>query len=166
MLNKYIKIFLLISVFILGNSFIGCSKKDTNNTSGDNKTETPNMTDQQKQDKQPAGENKTGNELGISEGLPKDYPSDVPQPKNSKNMGYLTTSEGTVVTFESDDKPKDIYESFSADIEKNGYKKDDSGALMSDQGGLALWKKDAKECSVMIAWDKDKNKASVVVTYK
>ena len=167
MIKNYLKIYLLISVFVLGNALVGCGKKETGNTSGDNKQETPNVTDQQKQqDKQPGGENKTANELGISEGLPKDYPSDIPQPKNSKNMGYLNTSEGTVVTFESDDKPKVIYDSFSADIEKNGYKKDESGALMSDQGGLALWKKDNKECSVMIAFDKDKNKTSVVVTYK
>ena len=81
-------------------------------------------------------------------------------------MGYLTTSEGTVVTFESDEHPKDIYDAFTAEIEKNGYKKDENGALMSDDGGLALWKKDTKECSVMLAWDKNKKKSSVVVTYK
>jgi hypothetical protein len=163
---KYFTILTVIAVFLTVNLFNSCGKKETTNTtSGDKKEEPSSNTDQPKLDK-PGEQKKTSNELGISEGLPKDYPSDIPQPKNSKNMGFLTTSEGTVVTFESDDRPKAIYDSFSADIEKNGYKKDEGGALMSDDGGLALWKKDTKECSVMLAWDKDKSKSSVVVTYK
>ena len=173
MIKNYFTILLLSAFLISGTMFISCGKKDTN-TAGYKKdstqTQTPN--DQSAGSKNnPQEQNKTTNpnpnELGISEGLPKDYPSDVPQPKNAKNMGYLTTSEGTVVTFESDEKPKDILSDFKTEIEKNGYKKDDSGdALMSDDGGLALWKKDSKECSVMLAWDKEKKKSSIVVTYK
>jgi hypothetical protein len=169
MYMKYLSTILLLAFFITCSSFISCGKKDTN-TAGDKKDETTKPTDQStgltKKDN-PTDVNKNPNELGISEGLPKDYPSDIPQPKNAKNMGFLTTSEGTVVTFESDEKPKDILTAFTTEIEKNGYKKDEGGeALMSDDGGLALWKKDTKECSVMLAWDKEKKKSSIVVTYK
>ena len=165
MQKKYLTIVLLISFLISFGTFSSCGKKEQTDTGGEKKEDVKTSTEQPKQDK-PTEQNKPSNDLGISEGLPKDYPSDIPQPKNAKNMGYLTTSEGTVVTFESDEKPKDVYDTFTAQIEKNGYKKDENGALMSDDGGLALWKKDTKECSVMLAWDKDKKKSSIVVTYK
>lgn len=147
---------LLISSFIF---FAGCGKKES---SGDKTVDTTHV---QKQD-QTTGqtENKT-NELGIKEGLPADYPPDVPQPDNSKVLGSLNTSEGTVVTFESDNKPRDIFNQYSAALEKNGYKKADS-EMMKDEGGMAVWNKDKKEVSIMLALDKEKNKTSVVVTYK
>lgn len=165
MQKKYFTIVPMFAFVVSFALFTSCGKKEQTNTGGEKKEDVKTSTEQPKQDKQPE-QNKPSNDLGISEGLPKDYPSDIPQPKNAKNMGYLTTSEGTVVTFESDEKPKDVYDAFTAQIEKNGYKKDEGGAMMSDDGGLALWKKDTKECSVMLAWDKDKKKSSIVVTYK
>ncbi len=97
--------------------------------------------------------------------MPSDYPSDVPQPQNSKCLGSLSTSEGTVVTFESNDKPKDILTPFTDGLAKNGYKKSE-GEMMSDDGGMSMWTKDKKEVSIMLAWDKDKKVSSIVVTYK
>ena len=101
--------------------------------------------------------------------MPKNYPSEIPVPLNSKNLGYLPTQEGTTVTFESTDKPKDIYKAFAGDIEKNGFKMEDDGSLISDDGGVALWKKlrdkDTVKCGLMLVWEKDKNKTSIVVTY-
>ena len=151
---------LLIMFLILaaGVYFSGCGKKDT--TSSGEKKE-----DVKPQEQQKTTEGMKSNELGITEGLPKDYPSEVPQPKNSKCMGSLNTSEGTVVTFESDDRPKDVLSQFTSELEKSGYKKGE-GEMMSDEGGLSLWTKDKKEVSLMLAWDKDKSKCSVVVTYK
>jgi hypothetical protein len=139
--------------------FTSCGKKETT-TGGDTKDQ---KTEEQKPGEQKK-ETKT-NELGITEGLPSTYPSDVPQPRNSKVLGSLNTSEGTVVTFESTDRPKDVLSQFAADLEKNGFKKDE-GEMMSDDGGLALWKKDSREVSIMLAWDKEKNVCSVVITYK
>jgi hypothetical protein len=155
---------LLFVVLISSSIFLnGCGKKE-NTSSGDNKTgET--TTEEQKSDQtnNPAGENK--NELGIKEGLPADFPSDVPQPENSKVLGSLNTSEGTVVTFESDNKPRDILTQYDAALGKSGYKKADN-EMMKDEGGMAMWNKDKKEVSIMLAWDKEKNKTSVVITYK
>ena len=139
--------------------FTGCGKKEST-TGGDTK--------QQKTEEQKTGEQKKEtktNELGISEGLPSNFPSDIPQPKNSKVLGSLNTSEGTVVTFESANKPKDVLTQFASDLEKNGFKKDEN-EMMSDDGGLAMWKKDNREVSIMLAWDKDKSISSVVITYK
>jgi len=152
---------LLLIIFLIlasGVYFSGCGKKDT--TSSGEKKE-----DVKPQEQQKTTEGSKSNELGITEGLPKDYPSDVPQPKNSKCMGSLNTSEGTVVTFESDERPKDVLSLFTSELDKNGYKKGE-GEMMSDDGGLSMWTKDKKEVSLMLAWDKDKNKCSVVVTYK
>ncbi|MGA2669538.1 MAG: hypothetical protein ABSF32_11600 [Ignavibacteria bacterium] len=154
--NKLLLIFILL--LTTGIYFSGCGKKDAT-SSGDKKEDV--KPEEQKQ----TTEGTKTNELGITEGLPKDYPSDVPEPKNSKCMGSLNTSEGTVVTFESTDKPKDILADFTSALDKNGYKKGE-GEMMSDEGGLSMWTKDKKEVSLMLAWDKDKNKSSVVVTYK
>jgi hypothetical protein len=81
--------------------------------------------------------------------MPGDYPSDVPQPSNSKALGYLNTQEGTVVTFESTDKPKDILKAFAEQLEKGGFKKGE-GEMMSDDGGMAMWTKDKREVSIML----------------
>jgi hypothetical protein len=155
-------VILFISFFIF---FNGCGKKES--TPGGEQTQDVkkdvSKDDATKKDEQKK-ENKS-NELGIAEGMPKDYPSDIPQPKNAKCLGYLSTSEGTVVTFESDEKPDDILAQFKTDLPKNGFKQEE-GEMMTQDGGLALWKKDARECSLMIARDKEKNKTSIVVTYK
>lgn len=140
----------------------GCGKKDEE-TEGEKSGET-NVEEQQTDQTTGQTEQKS-NELGIKEGLPADYPSDVPQPKNSKVLGSLNTSEGTVVTFESTDRPKDIYSQYSEELKKSGYK--ESGEIqMSDEGGMAMWHKDKNEVSIMLAWDKEKSQCSVVVTYK
>ncbi len=164
---------LFFVLFITGSLIIsGCGKKDQNQqtTGGDNKTEVKD--DQQKTDVQKTDPTKTDptktdtkNELGLKEGMPADYPKDIPQPKNGKPLGSLNTSEGTTATFESPDKPMDILKDFADGIEKGGFKKSGDN-MMKDEGGMTMWKKDAREVSLMLAWDKDKKISSVVVTYK
>ena len=159
---------LFVLVLIAGISFSGCGKKDQTqqqNTTGDNKQDVK-TTEPKKDDASKDNTKKDSkNDLGIKEGIPSDYPSDVPQPQNSKCLGSLSTSEGTVVTFESNDKPKDILKPFTDGLDKNGYKKGE-GEMMSDDGGMSMWKKDKKEVDIMLAWDKDKKTSSIVVTYK
>jgi len=165
---KNLNILLVLALFI---AFIsGCGKTEQQQqqqqqTTGDNKT-----TDQQQNTQQSSGDktqNKTEgkNELGISEGLPSDYPADVPKPANGKPMGFLSTQEGMVVTFESTDKPKDIFKDFEGQLEKGGFKKSEE-AQIKDEGGMCMWKKDKREVSIMLAWQKEKNVSSAVVTYK
>jgi hypothetical protein len=105
------------------------------------------------------------NELGIKEGKPADYPSDIPEPINSKVLGTINTSEGTVVTFESTSKPRDIFNAFRTSVEKSGFSTA-GDEMMTDDGGLAAWKMDKREVSIMLAWDKEKEKSSVVITYR
>jgi hypothetical protein len=162
------KLNILFTTFvILAFVSIGCGNKDQK-TDGDKKTDSTSQTNQNKTEI--AGENKTNtdpksNELGIKEGMPADYPSDVPQPVNSKCLGSLNTSEGTVVTFESTDKPKAILTPFTEGVEKAGFKKAE-GEMMSEDGGMAVWNKEKREVSIMLAWDKNKSISSVVVTYR
>src|SRR3972149_793 len=165
MLN-YLKLFFAFSLMFL--LFIGCGKTEQQQqqqTPGDNKP-----AGEQQNQQQPAGDQtqkkvEGKNELGISEGLPADYPSDVPKPNNSKAIGFLSTQEGMVVTFESTDKPKDIFKAFEAELEKGGFTKSED-AQIKDEGGMCMWKKDKREVSIMLAWQKEKNVSSAVVTYK
>jgi|SRR4030095_1859197 len=146
-----------------------CGKNDQK-TTGD-KTDSTKQNQQQQNQVQSSGDKSNtntdpkSNELGIKEGLPADYPADVPQPSSAKCLGSLNTSEGTVVTFESTDKPKDILKPFAEGVEKSGFKKSE-GDMMNDDGGMTMWTKDKREVSIMLAWDKDKKVSSVVVTYK
>jgi hypothetical protein len=165
-----LKLFTIL--FITGSLIIsGCGKKDQTQTpGGDNKTDV--KTDQQKTDPTKTDPTKTDptktdtkNELGLKEGMPGDYPKDIPQPKNGKPLGSLNTSEGTTATFESSEKPMDILKDFADGMEKGGFKKSGDD-MMKDEGGMTMWKKDAREVSLMLAWDKDKKVSSVVVTYK
>lgn len=162
----------ILSVLVLM-AFVaaGCGKQEQK--TGENKTDTTNNKTQQmdgQNQNQSSGNNNqnqtTGaNELGIKEGMPADYPKDVPQPVNSKCLGSLNTSEGTVVTFESTDMPKVVLQPFGEAVEKAGFKKSE-GEMMSDDGGMVMWTMDKREVSLMLAWDKDKKSSSVVVTYK
>ncbi len=166
MKTKFNLLFVIFTAVLIG--IAGCGKKPDQKTEGDKKDTTkPNVTQNTT-----AGENKPGtntdpksNELGIKEGMPADYPKDIPTPSNSKCLGSLNTTEGTVVTFESTDKPKAILAPFTEAVEKAGFKKSE-GEMMSDDGGMAMWKMDKREVSIMLAWDKEKNNSSVVVTYK
>jgi hypothetical protein len=163
---KLILAFTAIIVFMAG-----CSKTDQKKeTTGDNKTGDQTTQQQQQTDNKTTGDQSVTktegkNELGIKDGMPPDYPSDVPKPSNSKALGYLSTQEGTVVTFESLDKPKDVLKDFAENLEKGGFKKGE-GEMMSDDGGLSTWNKEKREVSIMLAWQKEKNNCSVVVTYK
>lgn len=107
------------------------------------------------------------NELGMTAGLPSNFPSDIPQPKNAKVLGSLNSSEGTVVTFESSDKVADIISFYKEEMKKNGYETTEEGeTLISDKGGLINWKKNSKQVQLMLGFDKDKNITSLVITYK
>lgn len=154
-------------------SFVtGCGKKDELKTTDNQQQQQQNVqTTDGSQQNQTQNQNTTAgdkkNELGIQQGLPKDYPSDVPQPKNSKPLGSLNTSEGMTVTFESTDMPKDLVKDFGDQLVKNGFKLGEGGKdLMKDEGGMMVWNKDKREVSIMVAWDKDKKSSSFVVTYK
>jgi hypothetical protein len=145
-------------------TFNSCGKKEDKPVSNDVKKEekktlenTPNTQD-----------TKTGeNDLGMKSGLPSNFPSDVPQPNNSKVLGHLFSSEGTVVTYESTDKIKDIIDFYKKEMEKNGFKTAEGGdILVSDQGGLMGWKKNNRDIGLMLGYDKDKNITSIVITYK
>lgn len=155
---KTFTFFLILISFFLSS----CGKKDqTEQTTPGGETGDVSKTEGQTNPEKKEGD-KTG--LDIKEGLPADYPSDIPKPIDSKCLGSLQTSEGIVVTFESTAKPKDILETFASEIEKNGYKKDEN-EMMSEKGGMALWKKDKKEVSIMLAWDDTKSITSAVITY-
>ncbi|MBK6504441.1 MAG: hypothetical protein IPG02_01915 [Ignavibacteria bacterium] len=115
----------------------------------------------------PAGSENKQNDLGMTPGLPADFPKDVPTPQNSKTLGSLNSTEGTVVTFESTDMVPGIITFYKDEMKKNGYEiVEGSENLVSDKGGVLSWKKAGKEVGLMLGFDKDKNITSLVITYK
>lgn len=169
--------FILLLVFGVLVSIIGCT--DNKESSGEKKEEVvkenreaeqnqkeTEKEEGKKEDPSQHDANKT-NELGMTPGLPKDFPADVPQPKNSKTLGSLNSSEGTVVTFESTDNVPETVTFYKEEMKKNGYNISEAGEnIPSDNGGLINWIKDKKEVSMMLAFDKEKKLTSLVITYK
>lgn len=108
------------------------------------------------------------NDLGMTPGLPADFPKDVPVPMNSKTIGSLnSTTEGTVVTFESSEKVPGIVGYYKTEMQKNGYQQiEGSEKVEGENGAILNWKKDSREVGMMLGYDKDKSITSIAITYK
>lgn len=156
---KKLFVILFLLAFVLS---FGCGKKTEKS---EDKTGTTEITgSSEKTDEK--SDTKIG-DLGISSGLPDDYPSDIPQPKNGKCLGYLTSSEGTVVTFETEESFSDVLNQYKEDLKSNGFKEDASGVLSSEgKMYMATYKKDTKEVSVIISFVEEDKKTNAVITYK
>jgi hypothetical protein len=168
-MKKYFLISVLLSfvlVYGCGNKNENTADKKNDNTSEQVKTDDKKIDTSGKKN-ETAGDTKSANELGITEGIPTNYPADLPQPKNSKCMGSLATSDGTAVTFESTETARNIFDFYKEQMKKSGFEMGDGGeTLASDQGGLIGWKKDNREVGLMVSFDKETKKAQVVITYK
>ena len=162
----------LIAIAFAFINVVGCKVdvKTGDDAANDKKTETgqqPSTTENKSSGEAPKTDNSTANDLGLTQGLPSNYPSDVPQPKDSKCLGSLNSSEGTVVTFESPQGVKDILEFYKAEMKKSGYDLGEGGeVLMSDKGGIIGWKKGDKEVGLMLGANEEKKNTSIVITYK
>lgn len=150
---------IFISVFAFALIISGCSKKEEpkKETTGDD-VKKEQTTDSKNESKD--------NDLGISAGLPSNFPSDLAQPKDSKCLGYLSTSEGTVVTFESNLSVKEHSEFYKNEMKKQGYSMDEGEEISTNDANILVWKKDSKEVSVAIAKDESSGKTNIVLTYK
>lgn len=172
---------LFISCFII--SISGCGddsdKKESASDKEKNKALTENNNESQvdpSSEEEKSGENSSGqteeksqteNELGMTPGLPKDFPTDVPIPPNSKTLGSMSSSEGTVVPFESKDKVPELVNFYKEELKKNGFTINEDGQnLTSEKGGMLSWTKEKREIGIVLAYDKDKDATSLVITYK
>lgn len=177
--GKEMKIFrnykTLVTLVIL--SFVltsGCGKKTDTQTLTDSSAIQQDKVKQQMTDDgtppAPGSTGKTentipGNELGMTAGLPPDFPTDIPQPKNAKVIGSLMSSDGMVVTFQTDIPVKDVVDFYKSEMSKNGFKQTESGdMLLKDTGGMIGFQKDNRDVQLMLS--SNENTTSVVVTYK
>lgn len=183
--NQFMKIVTLI-MFSLGILVISCGENKEQATdqkkqevAEDNQgSKESNTADEQELAKQelagkeeantdPSSTENRQNDLGMTPGLPGDFPKDVPTPRNSKTLGSLNSTEGTVVTFESSEMVPEIISYYKEEMSKNGYELiEGSENLVSDKGGVLSWKKNGKEVGIMMGYDKDKQITSLVITYK
>lgn len=172
---KTILTFILLTAFI----YTGCG--DKNESTGEKKNEEKQEAKKEKdpetvqhdeevkkkEEANTKGDETKLNELGMTAGLPANFPADIPQPKNAKVLGSLNSSEGTVVTFESNDNVTSIINFYKEEMKKNGYEVTEEGeTLITDKGGLINWKKDSKQVQLMLGYNKDNNVSSLVITYK
>src|ERR1041384_654258 len=138
-------IYVLIAVSIFA---AGCGKKD-------DVTKTDVKTDKQ-------GTDVKTKDAEISDNkLPSDFPSDIPQYKGSKIIASVKTPQGTAVTFQTDDKPKSVSEFYKSEMSKSGYDADKNmEMMMTDKGGIMVYKKGGKEVSFTYGYDDATSKTS------
>ena len=166
---KNILLILLLAGFVLISS---CGKQDEpkDKAKDDSKTEEPkkdNTTSGEQKKDESKDKSNTLNDLGISEGLPKNFPNDIPQPRNSKCLGSLSSSEGTVVNFETSEKIKDLVMFYKDEMKKNGFSISEGGDIMvSDDAAILSWKKNEREFSLIMSFDKEKSMSQIAMTYK
>ncbi len=164
---KKLLLLLVVFTFVLlqscGNNDDKTEKKDVKGTEESKPDDKNTATGDVKTDDKKGDE--TG--LGLSSGLPQDFPKDIPQPNNSKCNGYLGSSDGTVVTFESSDNLKSVLEFYKTNMEKNGYKSMEGNEYFQNENGAMLgYKKGEKEVGFLLGIDKEKNVTQIVITYK
>lgn len=167
-MGKSLRIILLLLSLAV---FSGCG--DNKKTDKDGKDTTQTQTENQNRtsgENQTSGENtenKTGaNDLGMKEGLPADFPADVPQPPDSKVIGSLSSTEGTNVSFESPKTTQEIADFYKDAMSKAGYTIKPDGEAVSDTNAMIDWAKEGKNVSLVAVRDNSKNSCSVVITYK
>lgn len=167
--RKYIT---AVSIFIFFAAIVtGCGKKTETQTASDTTAVQQDKVKQQISDdaNAPGSTGNTNttpeNELGMSAGLPPDFPSDVPQPKNGKVIGSLMSSDGMVVTFQTDVPVKEIVDFYKSEMSKSGFKQTESGdMLLKETGGMIGFQKDNRDIQLMLS--SSENITSVVITYK
>lgn len=167
-MGKSLQMFLTLLIFAI---ITACGDNKQEQTGKDS---TGNMQTEQKNkniegDKnsgETQGEEQGPNDLGMKDGLPGDFPADVPQPPESKVIGFLTSSEGTNVSFESPKSVQEVAEFYKAEMAKGGYTVKPEGEAISETNALIDWTKEGKDVSLVVVRDPDKNVSSIVVTYK
>ena len=170
--SKMDRIILLLLAIAFIAMFVGCGDKDdskTNQTKTDStKKENVKTENKQTPDSKENQETKTGtNELGMSTGLPSNFPSDIPKPQNAEVTGNITTSEGINVTFISTDKISVIVDYYKEQMKKNGFKElNDPDYVMSEKGGMIGWDKNGKKVTIAVTFNKEMNKTQLVITFQ
>lgn len=161
---KKLFLILLLITFV---SLSGCGKKDDKSQTGKDDKKSEEVKKENTNGDTPVGDDKIKlNDLGMSKGLPKNYPLDIPQPKNSSCIGNIATSEGTMVTFESSDNIKDIVNFFTEELKKNGYEQIlDKDQKIEENVGILIWKKGDKNISIQTIWSNETSKSQIVITY-
>ncbi len=166
---KLFKLPVLLLVFVL---FAGCGdKKDDSNSTNDTTVNKPDDEVSGNNDRNTTagdqqGDQKTGeNELGMKDGLPPDFPSYVPQPPEGKVIGFLTSSEGTNVSFESPKSIAELADFYKGELQKSGYKVKPDGEAVSESSAMIDWEKEGKTVSLVVVKGQNDN-SSIVITYK
>jgi hypothetical protein len=168
-MNKLLLLGIILSFLMIQS----CGNKEQNTETKKDATDQV-KTDEKKPDNQTGDvktdEKKSNNDaegLGLTSGLPKDFPKDIPEPGNSKCNGFLYSSDGTVVTFESKDNLKTLIDFYKSQMEKNGYKNQEGNDYFQNENGAMLgFKKDNKEVGFLFGINKENNVTQVVITYK
>jgi len=163
-MKKLLLLFVIFAFIALS----GCGKKDETESLKTEDTKSEEVKTDSKDDKEKKDDKTiTMNDLGVKEGLPDNYPGDIPQPKNSKCLGSLSSSDGTIVNFESTDKVKDIVDYFKDEMKKNGFEASEGGEIVvSDDYAMLGWKKKEREVAVVIGYNKEESKSQIAITYK
>ncbi len=135
---------------------------------GQTEIKTDNNTSEQKSDGKQEEKKSGNNELGMTTGLPVDFPKDIPQPPNSTCVGSIVNqTEGTTVTFTSKSKVLEIAGFFKEEMKKASYQLEAGmDELIKENGGMLKWNKPGKEVEILMSFNSDQKATDIVLSYK
>jgi hypothetical protein len=141
-------IYLVLILFVVG--IAGCGKTDV------------------KVDKTTEGTDVKTKDVEVSTNkLPADWPSDIPTYKDAKILASAKTAAGTTATFEISDKVKPVSDFYKSEMKKAGYDPDKSNdMMMTEKGGVLMFKKGGKEVSFTMGYTDATSKTSLVILVK
>lgn len=102
--------------------------------------------------------------LETKEGLPENFPKEIPIPEKAKKIKYIDNNTGKIVICETEVGVKEVINFYKENMKKNGFEliKNDN-LIDKDEIYNADWKKDNKNVNVAITFQN--NTTSVVISY-
>lgn len=95
------------------------------------------------------------------------YPKDLAVPPSSEYIKTETTDLGTIYYFETSLAPKEFYNAFKAEMEKNKFNINaNADLLVTDAGGMVNWEKDATKVVLLLGINDANKKTSISIAYK
>ncbi len=154
---KFIKLFLIVfTSFLL---LQGCGEKKEQSDSQAPKEEQTSGT-------QSSAEQTENNQatLDTKEGLPEDFPKDIPLPEKMKKAKYIDNNNSKIVIIEADINVKDAINYYKENLKKNGFELNKNDNLIDrDEIYNADWRKNNKNVNVAITFQN--NLSNIVISY-
>jgi len=149
----------ILIVFLTFLLIQGCGKKEQQSDS-----QVP--ADEQKTEIQSSGEQTETNQASLEtkQGLPEDFPKDIPLPEKIKKTKYIDNNANKIVILDADISVSEAISYYKENMKKNGFDLNKNDSLIdTDNIYNADWRKGNRNVNIAITFQN--NITTVVISY-